>query len=339
MVNAQYISQPKLLKMKNFHCNLFRKLHKASPVFFIVAIMFSVNIAFSQEYGLGAIPVGKAAYKKMTKIKRSTVASRVPLPLRYFLDTPPPGNQGNMGSCVGWAVGYTFFSSFIRKIAPLPNPAPIPPRPQPQMIWNEYTEMSPSYIFNQIKSNPNDCTQGTSVPQALNLLKIQGDCPVNAMAYKDGDCNTQPSAANRAEASRYHSSPHRPWWPADPKDYLLFMNSIIKYKRPVIVVLPVYQEFDDMWNYKKGMWTQNPPVNQRGYHCVCIVGYDAKKKLFKCQNQWGDAKGDNGFFWVTFNLVQQGCFIEAYIWIEKNPNPVPVPFPLTNAARDKKKAK
>lgn len=285
---------------------------------------------FSQDnYGMGAIPLSRSDYKKLPTIKRSEIITRAPLPIKFYLETPPVGNQGNMGSCVGWAVGYTFFSSFIRKLPSLPPiPIPQPPHPIPHYTWDESNEMSPSYVFNQIRVNPSDCKQGSSVWQAFYLIFVQGNCPIKTMPYVLGDCNTQPSQVQRREASRYGSIPPNSYYAVkNPRDYLLYMNSLFVYKRPIVVVLPVYQEFFNMWNYKKGMWLQNPISDLKGYHAVCIVGYDAKKKLFKCQNQWGTLGGDSGYFWVSFELVMAGCFTEAYIWTGVNPNPLPVPYP------------
>jgi hypothetical protein len=293
-------------------------------VYFLLAVLQFQNL-FSQEHGLGAIPLSVPEYRKLPKLRRISVRTRVPPPLSFLLETPPVGDQGSMGSCVGWAVGYTFFSSFIRRQISLPDPPN--PRPWPIMVWNEESEMSPSYLFNQIRVNPMNCQEGSSTVQGLELMRAQGNSSVKSMPYRVGDCNTQPGADQRLEASKFISTLPRTWYAANPKDYELFLNSLVKYRRPIVVVLPVYKAFDDMWNYKKGKWTDNPTIGFRGYHAVCIIGYDRKNKLFKCQNQWGVVGGDEGYFWVTFDLVNKGCFIEAYIWTGSNPNPTPVPFP------------
>ena len=45
---------------------------------------------------------------------------------------------------------------------------------------------------------------------------------------------------------------------------------------------------------------------------MCIVGYDDTQQMFKVQNQWG-LGGDQGFFWMTYNLVTNNCLQEVYI--------------------------
>ena len=98
---------------------------------------------------------------------------------------------------------------------------------------------------------------------------------------------------------------------------------------PVIVAFYVSSSFTNMWDYgdpslpDKNIWrTQVGPYTDA--HCVCIVGYDNNTKLFKVQNSWGatnsasNKPGEGGYFWVTYDLVEQGCFKEAYSLIPAN---------------------
>lgn len=70
--------------------------------------------------------------------------------------------------------------------------------------------------------------------------------------------------------------------------------------------------FRSMWNNGNGLWT-NIGNGEGKYHAVCIVGYNDNTQMFKVQNSWGTNGGDNGFFWVSYNLVQSGVFLHAYV--------------------------
>ncbi len=124
-------------------------------ILLIILICSDCTLLFSQDsVRFGALLMTNAEYNKLPKIKRSKIMSRIPIPDNFYVETPPPGNQLGMGSCVSWAVDYTFFSSLIRKAAP---PSPIPSHLPPHMVWDETTEFSPSYVFNQIVRDHNDC--------------------------------------------------------------------------------------------------------------------------------------------------------------------------------------
>ena len=38
--------------------------------------------------------------------------------------------------------------------------------------------------------------------------------------------------------------------------------------------------------------------NKSGGHAICVMGYDADKKLFEIRNSWGTNYGDHGYNWV-----------------------------------------
>lgn len=73
-----------------------------------------------------------------------------------------------------------------------------------------------------------------------------------------------------------------------------------------------------MWNLN-GAWKNNVRSDNDGYHFCCVVGYDNVSRMFKVQNSWGSRGGDNGFFWVTYDLVNNGVFNEAYVLYDLNP--------------------
>jgi len=104
---------------------------------------------------------------------------------QLMLVTPPVGDQGSEGSCVGWAVGYSAMSILTYSKF---------------CSWSTSSERSPNYIYNQIKLK--GCEYGSITTDALILVKNQGDCSLNLMPYIDGDCTTQPNATQMADAKQ-----------------------------------------------------------------------------------------------------------------------------------------
>lgn len=95
-----------------------------------------------------------------------------------------------------------------------------------------------------------------------------------------------------------------------------FYKTILSNGYPIVVGMPLYDSFVDMWNnpLAHGVWssadTTDYDHNAAG-HASCIIGYDDMKESFKVMNSWGTSGGDAGFYWIKYNLVQQGVFRDA----------------------------
>jgi hypothetical protein len=193
---------------------------------------------------------------------------------------------------VGWAVGYT-----ATGILAYPK-------------YNSWSaaERSPNYVYNQIKIS-SDCDSGSIVTTALNLIKNQGDCSWNLMPYIDGDCTTLPNTVQTSDASRNNVTN---WQTLNVTD-VNGIKQALDLGFPVVIAFKVYQSFLDLWNTGGGIWNTANSGNYLGNHATCIVGYDDTKQMFKVQNQWGTSGGNQGFFWVTYDLVGNSCLKEVYV--------------------------
>ncbi|MFX5521694.1 C1 family peptidase, partial [Acinetobacter baumannii] len=80
---------------------------------------------------------------------------------------------------------------------------------------------------------------------------------------------------------------------------------------PVVNAYEITSTFNQIWS-NGGNWTSND--NGGGQqHATCIIGYDDSRQMFRVQNQWGTSGGDNGYYWVTYDLVRNNCMKELYI--------------------------
>ena len=118
----------------------------------------------NKVYPTGLAILSQEEYEKLPKatipIKENIAAKATVLPSSYSLASffPLPGNQGSIGSCVGWAVSYA--KSYLER----------------RESNNSFTAaFGASYIYNQIKITT--CTQpcmcGSYITDALNILKNQ----------------------------------------------------------------------------------------------------------------------------------------------------------------------
>lgn len=220
------------------------------------------------------------------------------LPSSVSLPTPPVGNQGSDGACVGWGTGYAAHS-ILRYMNNTVH----------QGQWGG-ARRSPSYVYNQIKLG--SCSAGSYPWDALNLLVTKGECSELQMSYANGQCYTLPSsqqhvyASQRKVAAWYRINEHS----TNDIKYYLSQNL------PVPVCYDVNSSFFNIYqtNY---VWNSLYGYRQGG-HCVCIVGYNDATQRFKVMNSWGSGWGIGGYFYISYNNINNGCLNFAAI---EMPNP------------------
>ena len=207
------------------------------------------------------------------------------------LFTPPIRNQGIQSSCTAWAFGYGCASIQAYEM-------------YQDSIW---AQRSPSFLFNQ---GSTDCHGAVSTTITA-LLRDSGVCSYYLMPYDENDCTTQPSAVQRADGQLNKSTPSS-----------VFSTSVAEYKQflqigyPIGVVTYLGEDLERVCDDATlhGVWDNVSITSTDSVHAMCIVGYDDHQHMFKAMNSWGTNSGDNGFVWISYNLVQSGVFSEAYVF-------------------------
>ncbi|EGV27865.1 peptidase C1A papain [Thiorhodococcus drewsii AZ1] len=224
---------------------------------------------------------------------------------------PAPGNQGGQGSCVAWATAYAL-KGYQEKV---------------ENNWelNRLDHLfSPAFIYNQIRIG--GCGDGSLISDALDLLKSTGVSTWNAMPYTESECSTQPSSTAVQEAANFKIAS---WGRLQGNDSI---KAELANHRPVVIGIPVYDSF---MNLSGSNSVYNALTGQNhGGHAITIVGYDDNRYggAFKVINSWGTDWGDNGYFWLTYDLGRQGVIQQAYsaqdVDNPNDPDPVdPEPTP------------
>lgn len=94
---------------------------------------------------------------------------------------PTPKNQGESGSCVAWAIGYSALT-IARAIA----------ENKTDPKWINANAFSPWFIYNTVRAGQ-DCTSGSKFSKSLEFLKRYGDC-FNRTGPPDCSAPTSPTA-------------------------------------------------------------------------------------------------------------------------------------------------
>lgn len=204
----------------------------------------------------------------------------------------PPGDQGQVGSCVTWATGYTGYGILANE----------------QNVAG--TPMAPMYIYSQI-SKGND--QGTTASVALPMEQKQGIDTKSDYWQGDFDYTTQPDSAERANAAHYKLSGFTEL-PTSGSSARTAIENAISQGQPVPIGFQVHQSFMDLtaqsasdYSYLPGDQWSDPIV---GGHEVTIVAYSSQG--VKIENSWGSGWGDSGFVTVPWSFFDTGDVMEIH---------------------------
>ena len=195
---------------------------------------------------------------------------------------PSPGNQGAVGSCASWAVGYTLYGYYVRTEG---------------LSGGDH---APMYLYSQLTGGQD---VGSTLGGNLNLGQTQG---VDTRSdYSQGDFNytTMPTAAEIANAAHYQLTGWNQLFYGSGQGAAATtaIESALAAGHPVVLAMPVYTNFDSTgWLY--------PGIagNYRGEHAVVAVGYDANGIII--QNSWGSFWGASGRTDLAFTFVNQSVW-------------------------------
>ncbi|RMZ59204.1 hypothetical protein D1632_06025 [Chryseobacterium nematophagum] len=206
---------------------------------------------------------------------------KAPLNRSYIIpNLPPIGNQGTEQSCVAWATAYAATTILERNFFNDPY----------------RVERSPRFIYNQI----NKFTPTPKIIDGLNKLVEVGACSIEEMPYREGESNIpiSPTQINLASSHKLTK-----WATVDLKNKTL-VKTLLANNFPIIISVPTM--LDPMGKIKAPDWTVTYcpvyDVFNANRHAVCVVGYDDVKGAYKVMNSYGKTYGDEGFFWISYNV-------------------------------------
>lgn len=204
-------------------------------------------------------------------------------------------DQGETGSCVGWAAADAVLRWHFVKAGLLDKSERLAPR----FIWMAAKETD------TLRSLPTTFIEsdGTTLKAALDIARKYGMVrekvlPFDSVKLYGGDVKSFYALAAQLKINSYfnlhkNESTWRAW---------LANNG------PILTRLEVDSTWDDATS-TKGDLDAYKPKTARGGHAVAIVGYTPDR--FIVRNSWGTTWGDKGFAYPTSAYVQ-AAFTEAY---------------------------
>jgi hypothetical protein len=237
------------------------------------------------------------AYAQYPKLERhrAFLPERVDLSHRF----PTPGDQGEQGSCVGWAVGYAARSYYavVREGRPRNQIGEIP---------------SPAYIYGAIKP-PGDCDTGSLITRALDLLSRDGAVSLARYPYNDRIC----VAPSRVASAQFRIAN----WRALTAGVIDDAKGALAKGHPVIIGSVITKDFVRM---RGDVVWRGEGERISGGHAMTLVGYDERRQAFKVINSWGRVWGDGGFGWIGYEAYR--AFVRQAYVMDVAAGPAPPPF-------------
>ena len=245
--------------------------------------------------------------------RRATFASSTyeGLPSSFSLKqfAPLPGDQGNFGTCVGWAAAYAARTISESIVLNRLN--------QTETTRNAF---SPFYTYRSIRPEDPNGIMGASVFSALDFLRDTG-------AVRMLEIERLLSIPN-VDLSLYKNSRNYPiggyvaLFSINDRQKPALVTRIVKKSltegKPVIIAMNTPDSFLDARN----VWRPRENPNYYYYgHAMVVVSYDDNRYggAFEVMNSWGRKWGNGGFIWIPYDTFT-AFVLEAYEMIENIAN-------------------
>lgn len=140
---------------------------------------------------------------------------------------------------------------------------------------------------------------GASLRDGIKTLGKLGACPESDWPYDIKQFTTKPNEIAYKDALGYQiTSYYR-------LSNLLQMKQTLASGYPFVFGFSVYESFESEEVAKSGIVTM-PAKDEHliGGHAVCGVGYDDSKKCLIVRNSWGADWGDEGYFYMPYDYVE-----------------------------------
>lgn len=305
----------------------FSKVSRVLVVALVNFTPFLPDRALAQDitYATGAIPASEAERVAIppTPLTRTFLPELVDLSSRF----PRIGDQGRLGSCTAWAVGYAARSYYETLDSDRgPDQKNIP---------------SPAYIYASLAPM---CDRGTSTAAAMELLEV-GAVSLSDMPYSDRSCpaiNADLRTKVRQEGS-FRIESWRGIRSGDDSGTAIFngrqnLPDMIKAQlamgHPVVTAIQTDRAFHSL--HGRSIWERREPASRGGdgWHAITLVGYNERGQYFKFINSWGTDWGDKGFGRLSYQTIidhDEMSYVMKVAGVDPEPpKPTPEPTPPPN---------
>ncbi|MCC7491134.1 MAG: C1 family peptidase [Fimbriimonadaceae bacterium] len=248
--------------------------------------------AYQQRYGLDFVaPEVVATFPKALTPTPAAGGTQPAVRANTSASLPPVGNQGQLGSCTAWAIGYGLATV----------------EQQRQRRWGAGEaahQGSPAFLYALcLRAEGNPCNDGTQLTTAMDILVKQGCSSLKVVPYSDAGCTTAPKTTDQANFRL------RSYKSIDPKNRLALQQELTK-GRTIAFGAQLDNDFDSP-NGAVVYHGSGVPMRegaQHAAHAMLLVGYDDTRQAYRVLNSWGPNWGDGGYLWLAYATFERQTF-------------------------------
>ena len=207
----------------------------------------------------------------------------------------PIEDQGRLGSCTGNAIAGAIELLMKRN--------------------NKFSDISRLFIYyyERLLENTVNYDSGAYIRDGIKACYTYGAATENLWPYDISKFRNRPSIDAVNDASRRKVKLYE-----RVADFNGVINAIDN-GYPVTIGFDVYSSFDSPTVARTGIM---PYPNLRketllGGHAVLIVGYNKNNDTFIVRNSWGKYWGDNGYFYMPFQVIKNNT-MSGDFWVIKS---------------------
>jgi C1A family cysteine protease len=242
----------------------------------------------------------------------------------------PVRDQGQLGSCTAFAMG-SGLREFL-EINGVPGPVPPPPAPEPSgclarllpglfkptpapaRSTPSFTVLSPLFLYYQerVLEGTVNIDNGAEIRDGMKVLNQMGIPPETDWPYDISKFTQKPPDQATADAAGFKIASYHSLSGLDEVKTCLASNN------GVVLGFTVYSSFESAEVATTGVMPVPAPGEEvLGGHAVFAVGYKDDASLagggrLIVKNSWGSSWGDQGYFYMPYQIVLNGMADELW---------------------------
>ena len=233
----------------------------------------------------------------------------------YTTKMTPVRNQGNEGSCVGFAM-----VAGVKEY-------------QEQTDYSKFINLSPRFLYENAKAISGH-KEGTTLKAAMDVASKIGVCEEKYWPYIAQNAG-KPAPEAYPDALKYKVATYA------RITNLTELKGAICFIGPSLIGVKVYKGMVSDECKKTGI-VPNPSWfhSVLGGHALCAVGYNDKSPYFKkdghvkCKNSWGSDFGDKGYIYLSYTYIKK-YMLDAFSSVDID-DPAPYNILTVENIKDRK---
>lgn len=206
------------------------------------------------------------------------------LPISFDIRSycPPIYDQGDIGSCTANAIAVAL--RVLYKTAKKPDLEP--------------SRLGLYYLERKLEGTVNE-DAGAIIANGFKVCRKMGVFPESMWEYSNEHLFSAPPAKCLVEGEKHQILQYS----AIPRSLYAFKYALTQFK-VIVIGISVYESFESDKVAQTGLVPMPKKTESLlGGHAIAIVGYDDVRQVFICQNSWGTAWGDKGYFYLPYKFI------------------------------------